>query len=195
MWANPAVEGLSSTTQLHKHLMDFVATSLFAFIARIISSVCFGVHLHEDSQDGEGGVPPKRVVAGLTRAEMDRLPTIVYARPTDTDECECSICMSSFDIGDELICLSCNGPETRHSDSSGGEGGEAEGEGRERREENSLSAPQAATDTPDTPTPTVTERTQGNDVKHSFHANCVRHWLMNNNTCPKCRAWVGECNE
>jgi hypothetical protein len=69
---------------------------------------------------------------GLSKWNVDKLPTLVFSDSSDASTYECPICLCPFERGEMLMCLPC-------------------------------------------------------DSRHSFHAECIRDWLLRQNACPLCQ--------
>ena len=52
---------------------------------------------------------------GLSKYDIEILPTFVYCRNEEINNCDCPICLCSFDIGDMLISLPCNHKHSFHA--------------------------------------------------------------------------------
>ncbi|CAF1155156.1 unnamed protein product [Didymodactylos carnosus] len=54
---------------------------------------------------------PEDVIVGLSKAEIDALPIVVYSKPTDSsgddDVDKCAVCLTVFDHGEQLKILRC----------------------------------------------------------------------------------------
>ena len=93
---------------LREVIVGLASTNLLALLVRFVASLVFAISMHDPNILAEA----RR--QGLSRIDLDVLPTFVYGREDagDMSNLECAICLSKFDIGDMLISLPC---DERHS--------------------------------------------------------------------------------
>ena len=82
------------------------STHMLGFIIRIVISTIFSISMH----DPQVLLEARR--RGLSRLDLEVMPTFVFTNSEDVNNLDCSICLTSFDIGDMLISLPCH---KRHS--------------------------------------------------------------------------------
>jgi hypothetical protein len=107
-------------------VLDMCATDVLSILIRVIVALIYFLSFIEDSDR-----TVLRKKAGLSNFDLDRMPTFVYTTKDEVENDECSICLTSFEMGEMLISLPCH-------------------------------------------------------QRHSFHANCIREWLVRQNVCPLC---------
>jgi len=125
MWSSVG----STSDPIRDLVVSLAATDMLSFWVKAFVAVIFSIstsssHVLRDA---------KR--RGLSKWDLAELPTCVFTSASEVKNCDCSICLSSFTCGEELISLPC-------------------------------------------------------DLKHSFHAGCIRQWLQRQNSCPLCQKIV-----
>lgn len=103
------------------------STNVLSFIVRCFVTLVFFISFFDMSV-----LSSENKRRGLSRIDLQRMPTFVYSARDDVMNCDCSICLTSFSRGEMLISLPC-------------------------------------------------------DNRHSFHADCIRKWLLKTNACPLCQ--------
>jgi hypothetical protein len=82
------------------------ATATLSFIIRVVVAAIFSASMHDPQVISDAR---KR---GLSRIDLDVLPTFVYTLREELTNKDCSICLGTFDMGEMLISLPC---DNRHS--------------------------------------------------------------------------------
>lgn len=82
------------------------ATNMLGFVIRICVALVFSMSMH----DPQVLMDARR--RGLSRLDLDVMPTFVYTTGDDVTNTDCPICLTAFDMGDMLISLPC---DKRHS--------------------------------------------------------------------------------
>ena len=106
------VDNYGKKDPLRSFMIALASTNVMSFIIKIFVGLVFGISMHDPQVLLEAR---KR---GLSRLDLDILPTFVFTSKSDVMgvgdssvddcECDCSICMTSFDMGDMLIALPCD---------------------------------------------------------------------------------------
>lgn len=96
-----------SSYELSTLIIDICATDILSFLIRVIVALVYFLSFIEDS---DRFVLRKK--GGLSNFDLDRMPTFVYTTKDDVENDECSICLTTFEMGEMLISLPCH---QRHS--------------------------------------------------------------------------------
>lgn len=106
MWITPA-----SSDPLRSLVVSLCATNLLALTVRIIVTSAFSVSLHDPQVLADA----RR--RGLSRWDMDVLPTFVFTSLAEiaNGECACPICLGDFTMGDMLLSLPCDRKHSFHA--------------------------------------------------------------------------------
>jgi hypothetical protein len=100
----------TSTDDPLRYLVNsLLATNVLALIVRIFSITAFSISMHDPTVLAEAR---KR---GLSRWDIEGLPTFVFTNLDEVNNGDCSICLSSFDLGDMLISLPCDSKHSFHA--------------------------------------------------------------------------------
>ncbi len=114
LWTADEVDSDGKKDPLRSVMIALASTNVMSFIIKIFVGLIFSISMHDPQVLLEAR---KR---GLSRLDLDILPTFVYTNRSDLtgkvdaciDDndggCDCSICMTSFDMGDMLIALPCD---------------------------------------------------------------------------------------
>ena len=93
-----------------RHLVNsLIATNMLALIVRIFAITAFSISMHDPTVLAEAR---KR---GLSRWDIEGLPTFVFTNLEEVNNGDCSICLSPFDLGDMLISLPCDSKHSFHA--------------------------------------------------------------------------------
>ena len=125
MWSSVG----STSDPIRDLVVSLAATDMLSFWVKAFVAVIFSISMSSSHVLRDA----KR--RGLSKWDLAELPTCVFTSASEVKTCDCSICLSSFTCGEELISLPC-------------------------------------------------------DLKHSFHAGCIRQWLQRQNSCPLCQKIV-----
>ena len=89
-------------------MISLSSTIVIAFIIKLFVALIFSISMHDPQ------VLVNARKRGLSKLDLDVIPTFLYTNKDElmADDCDCSICMTNFDLGDMLICLPC---DKRHS--------------------------------------------------------------------------------
>jgi len=82
------------------------ATTMLGFVIRVCVALIFSMSMH----DPQVLLDARR--RGLSRLDLDVMPTFVFTTGDDVTNSDCPICLTAFDMGDMLISLPC---DKRHS--------------------------------------------------------------------------------
>ena len=113
LWSVEEVDNEGKKDPLRSVMVALASTNVMSFIIKIFVGLLFSISMHDPQILAEAR---KR---GLSRLDLDVLPTFVFtnksdltgkpgAHDSDASDCDCSICMTSFDMGDMLIALPCD---------------------------------------------------------------------------------------
>jgi len=102
---------LSSNSQdkLRSLVISICATNVLTFIVRLVVVTAFTVSMHDPQVLSDA----RR--RGLSRWDTETLPTFVYSKIDDVNNCDCSICLGKFDMGEMLISLPCDRKHSFHA--------------------------------------------------------------------------------
>eukprot|EP01038_Epipyxis_sp_PR26KG_P004381 gene4381-6196_t len=98
-----------SNDPLRVLMVSLCASNALTFVFRLLTAVLFSVSLHDPNVLSEAR---KR---GLSKWDLQSLPTFVYTNPAEVVNTECSICLGSFDMGEMLISLPCDNKHSFHA--------------------------------------------------------------------------------
>lgn len=90
-------------------IISLAATNLLTFVCRMIIATIFSLSMHDPHVLSEA----RR--RGLSKIDLDVLPTFVYTKPSEVNNCDCSICLESFEMGEMLLSLPCDKKHSFHS--------------------------------------------------------------------------------
>jgi hypothetical protein len=88
-------------------VVEMCATDALSILIRVLVALLYFLSFIEDSDR-----TVLRKKAGLSNFDLDRMPTFVYTSKDEVENDECSICLTSFELGEMLISLPCH---QRHS--------------------------------------------------------------------------------
>ena len=89
-------------------ILSMASTNMLAFIIRGVISVVFALSNHDPQVLAEA----RR--RGLTKWDIDILPTVVFTDMREVSSHECSICLCDFDLGELVTSLPCDGKHSYH---------------------------------------------------------------------------------
>ena len=103
LWLAPADDPLRVLT------VSLCATNLLAFFVRVVIATAFSLSMHDPQVLSDA----RR--RGLSRWDLDVLPTFVFTTLREVTNADCSICLGAFDIGEMLISLPCDKKHSFHA--------------------------------------------------------------------------------
>lgn len=89
--------------------VSLCATNLLTFVSRVAVATVYSLSMHDPQVLSEA----RR--RGLSKWDLDVIPTFVFSSPEEVTNCDCSICLSSFDMGEMLISLPCDKKHSFHA--------------------------------------------------------------------------------
>jgi len=95
--------------KLRSLVISICATNVLTFIVRLVVVTAFTVSMHDPQVLSDA----RR--RGLSRWDTETLPTFVYTKVDDANNCDCSICLAKFDMGEMLISLPCDRKHSFHA--------------------------------------------------------------------------------
>ena len=90
-------------------MLSLVSTNVLAFLVRIVTATALAV----SAQDPAVLAEARR--RGLTKWDIDLLPTQVFSSRADCSSRDCSICLCDFDLGEMVMSLPCEGDHSFHA--------------------------------------------------------------------------------
>jgi hypothetical protein len=102
LWTWPAAHPLRPV------VLGMASTSILTFIIRGAVVAAFATSNHDPAVLAEA----RR--RGLTKWDIDVLPTVVYTDRREVTSPECSICLCDFDLGELVTTLPCDGKHSFH---------------------------------------------------------------------------------
>jgi hypothetical protein len=94
---------------LYPVIVSICASTLLALTLRVGVATCFALSCHDPTVLAEA----RR--RGLSRLDIDVLPTFVFSDPEEINNHDCCICLCEFDRGDMLISLPCGKKHSFHA--------------------------------------------------------------------------------
>jgi len=90
-------------------VVSLCSTNLLAFVARVILATAFSLSMHDPQVLADA----RR--RGLSKWDLEVLPTFFFSHIREITNQDCSICLSTFDIGEMLISLPCDKKHNFHA--------------------------------------------------------------------------------
>lgn len=90
------------TLALRSLVISLCATNMLTLVSRLVVAVTYAWSLHDPHVISE----VRR--RGLSKFDVDALPTLVFAARDDASTEDCAICLSTFELGEMLIALPCD---------------------------------------------------------------------------------------
>lgn len=90
-------------------VVSLCATNLLTLAVRVIVATSFSLSMHDPQVLSEA----RR--RGLSKWDLDVLPTFVFTNVREVTNTECSICLGTFDMGEMLISLPCDKKHSFHA--------------------------------------------------------------------------------
>lgn len=90
-------------------VVSLCATNLLTFVCRVAVATSFSLSMH----DPQVLVEARR--RGLSKLDLEVLPTFVYASKEEVNNHDCPICLGGFSIGEMLISLPCDNKHSFHA--------------------------------------------------------------------------------
>lgn len=94
---------------LRSFIVSLCATNLLTFVCRIVVATMYSLSMHDPQVLSEA----RR--RGLSKWDLEVLPTFVFSRREEVNNPDCSICLAAFDIGEMLISLPCDRKHSFHA--------------------------------------------------------------------------------
>lgn len=94
---------------LRSLVVSLCATNLLAFVSRVVVATAFSLSMHDPQVLSDA----RR--RGLSKWDLEVLPTFLYTRPEEVTNEDCSICLGAFELGEMLICLPCDQKHSFHA--------------------------------------------------------------------------------
>jgi hypothetical protein len=103
LWTAPAED------LLRPQVVSLCATSLLTILIRVLVATVFGLSMHDPE------VLSNARRRGLSKWDLDVLPSFVYSCAEDVNNCDCSICLGGFELGEMLTSLPCDKKHSFHT--------------------------------------------------------------------------------
>jgi hypothetical protein len=94
---------------LHGLMVSLCATNLLMFVCRIVVATIYSLSMHDPQVLSEAR---KR---GLSKWDLQLLPTFVFTCREEVNNPDCSICLGCFDMGEMLCSLPCDKKHSFHA--------------------------------------------------------------------------------
>jgi len=94
---------------LRELIISLCATSMLTLACRVAIATAFSISMHDPA------VLKAARRAGLSKWDLEVLPTFFYSKKEDVNNEECSICLGQFDLGEMLISLPCDKKHSFHA--------------------------------------------------------------------------------
>ena len=98
-----------SQDPLRNVVISLCATNLLTLVSRVVVATIFSLSMHDPHVLSEA----RR--RGLSKCDLDVLPTFVFTTIDEVNNEDCSICLSNFEMGEMLTCLPCDKKHSFHS--------------------------------------------------------------------------------
>lgn len=99
----------STPDLLRIQIISLCATSLLTILIRILVATVFGLSMHDPE------VLSNARRRGLSKWDLDVLPSFVYSSTEDVNNADCCICLGCFELGEMLTCLPCDKKHSFHA--------------------------------------------------------------------------------
>jgi hypothetical protein len=103
LWTMPASD------PLRPQIVSLCATSLLTLLIRVLVATLFGMSMHDPE------VLSNARRRGLSKWDLDVLPSFVYSSCEDVNNADCCICLGCFELGEMLTCLPCDAKHSFHA--------------------------------------------------------------------------------
>jgi len=103
LWTAPASD------HLRPQIVSLCATSLLTLLIRVLVATVFGMSMHDPE------VLSNARRRGLSKWDLDVLPSFVYSCSEDVNNADCCICLGCFELGEMLTCLPCDKKHSFHA--------------------------------------------------------------------------------
>lgn len=94
---------------LRPQVVSLCATSLLTLLIRVLVATFFGLSMHDPE------VLSNARRRGLSKWDLDVLPSFVYSSTEDVNNADCCICLGCFELGEMLTCLPCDKKHSFHA--------------------------------------------------------------------------------
>lgn len=99
----------ASDDALRSQVVSLCATSLLTLLIRVLVATFFGLSMHDPE------VLSNARRRGLSKWDLDVLPSFVYSSCEDVNNADCCICLGCFELGEMLTCLPCDKKHSFHA--------------------------------------------------------------------------------
>eukprot|EP01040_Poterioochromonas_malhamensis_P007782 gene7782-8415_t len=99
----------SRTDPLRGLMISLAATNMLTIVARVLVATIFSFSMHDPQVLSEA----RR--RGLSKWDLDVLPTFVYSKAEEVNNSDCPICLCGFEMGEMLISLPCDAKHSFHA--------------------------------------------------------------------------------
>jgi hypothetical protein len=99
----------SATDALRPQVVSLCATSLLTLLIRVLVATVFGLSMHDPE------VLSNARRRGLSKWDLEVLPSFVYSSTEDVNNADCCICLGCFELGEMLTCLPCDKKHSFHA--------------------------------------------------------------------------------
>lgn len=103
LWISDKVDPLRAI------FVSISATISLSIFVRLVVGTAFTLSMHDPQVLSDA----RR--RGLSRWDLESLPTFVFANNDEVNNCDCPICLCNFDMGEMLISLPCNHKHSFHA--------------------------------------------------------------------------------
>ena len=103
LWTAPSLD------PLRPQIVSLCATSLLTLLIRVLVATVFGLSMHDPE------VLNNARRRGLSKWDLDVLPSFVYSSTEDVNNADCCICLGCFELGEMLTCLPCDKKHSFHA--------------------------------------------------------------------------------
>jgi len=94
---------------LRPQVVSLCATSLLTLLIRVLVATVFGMSMHDPE------VLSNARRRGLSKWDLEVLPSFVYSSTEDVNNSDCCICLGCFELGEMLTCLPCDKKHSFHA--------------------------------------------------------------------------------
>lgn len=93
-------------------IISMCSTNMLSLLIRAVVAIIYFYSFIDTSLTAQ---PTLKQRTGLSNLDLDRMSTFVYTNKDEVENEECSICLSSFDMGDMVISLPCHHRHSFHA--------------------------------------------------------------------------------
>ena len=99
----------SDSDPIRDLVVSLAATDMLSFWVKAFVAVIFSISM------SSAYVLRDAKRRGLSKWDLDELPTCVFTSASEVKNCDCSICLTKFSVGEELISLPCDQKHSFHA--------------------------------------------------------------------------------